>query len=167
MSMQLAYVPWMTGMKYPNMFGLSTRKKSAPDSNDEPLTFLARGFEFKGILNFDGTVRIDGVVTGAIHTKGMLIVGEHAVIDGDVSAGVIVSGGRIHGNVTAREKIKFTSTAALAGTVKTPLLAVEEGVRLKGNCEAKGWTSEHPPQGGLKPDQEPGWPWIQSSASSE
>ncbi len=149
------------------MFGLSTKKKDVPHTSEESLTFLARGFEFNGTLNFDGTVRIDGVVTGAIHTKGMLIVGEHAVIDGDVSAGTIVSGGRIHGNVTAREKVKFTSTAALAGTVKTPLLAVEEGVRLKGNCEAKGRTNEHPPQDGLEPVQEAGWPWIQSSANSE
>jgi cytoskeletal protein CcmA (bactofilin family) len=148
------------------MFGLSTKKKNAPDPSEESLTFLARGFEFKGTLNFDGTVRIDGVVNGAIHTKGMLIVGEHAVIDGDVSAEIIVSGGRIHGNVTAREKVKFTSTAALAGTVKTPLLAVEEGVRLKGNCEAKGWTKGHPPKDGLEPAQQ-GWPRIQSSVSSE
>ena len=149
------------------MFGSPTKKKNVSGSREESLTFLARGFEFKGILNFDGTVRIDGVVTGAIHTKGTLIVGEHAVIDGDVSAGIIVSGGRIHGNVTAREKVKFTSTAAVAGSVKTPLLAVEEGVRLTGNCEAKGWTREHPPQDGLEPAQEPGWPWAQSSASSE
>ena len=149
------------------MFGLSARKKDTPYSSEESLTFLARGFEFKGTLNFDGTVRIDGAVTGAVHTKGMLIVGEHAVIDGDVSAGIIISGGRIHGNVTAREKVKFTSTSALAGTVKTPLLAVEEGVRLKGNCEAKGKMSERPPQDTMVPAQEPGWPWIQSSASSE
>jgi cytoskeletal protein CcmA (bactofilin family) len=149
------------------MFGLSTKTKNAPDSSEDSLTFLARGFEFKGTLNFDGTVRIDGVVTGSVHTKGMLIVGEHAVIDGDVSAGIIISGGRIHGNVTAREKVRFTSTAALAGTVKTPLLAVEEGVRLKGNCEAKGRASEHKPQELVEPAQEPSWPWIQSSASSE
>ncbi len=149
------------------MFGLSTKKKIVPDSSDESLTFLARGFEFKGTLNFDGTVRIDGVVTGAIHTKGKLIVGEYAVIDGDVSAGTIVSGGRIHGNVTAREKAKFTSTAALAGNVKTPLLDVEEGVRFKGNCDAKGWAREHPPQDRLDPVQESGLPRLQSSASSE
>ena len=149
------------------MFGLSAKKENAPDSSNESLTFLARGFEFKGTLNFDGTVRIDGVVTGAIHTKGMLILGEHAVIDGDVSAATIVSGGRIHGNVTAREKVKLTSTAAFAGTVKTPLLAVEEGVRFKGNCEAKGRRCEEPPQEGLDPAQEPGWPRMQTSASSE
>ena len=41
------------------MFGLS-KKKDPSHSNEEALTFLARGFEFNGTLNFDGTVRIDG-----------------------------------------------------------------------------------------------------------
>lgn len=149
------------------MFGHSSKKTTASGSSEESLTFLARGFEFKGTLNFDGTVRIDGVVIGAIHTKGMLIVGEHAVIEGEVSAAIIVSSGRIHGTVTAREKVRFTSTASLAGTVKAPLLAIEEDVRFKGNCEAKGLAADHPTQEPLAAAQESGWPWIQSSASSE
>ena len=96
------------------MFGLS-KKKGPVQSKEETLTFLARGFEFNGTLNFDGMVRIDGVVTGEIHTKGTLIIGEHAVVEGNVSAGTIVSGGQISGNVTAREKLKLVSTAALLG----------------------------------------------------
>ena len=132
------------------MFGLSTKKEDPAHSQDEPLTFLARGFEFKGILILEGTVRIDGVVTGEIHTKGTLILGEHAVIVGDVSAGTIISAGRINGNVTGREKVKLVSTAALMGTITTPLLDVEEGVRLKGKCEAQGLRGEESPQESLK-----------------
>jgi cytoskeletal protein CcmA (bactofilin family) len=106
--------------------------------HDERLTFLARGFEFKGTLHFDGTVRIDGVVTGDVHAKGMLILGQHAVIEGDVSAGTIVSGGRIAGTVTASEKVQLLSTAALLGAVNTPVLRIEEGVRFQGDCETEG-----------------------------
>jgi len=125
-----------------DMFGLPTRKKEPADSQEETLTFLARGFEFKGTLILDGTVRIDGVVSGAIQSKGTIILGKHAVIEGDVSAGTIVSGGRINGNVIAREKVRLLSTAALMGTITTPLLDVEEGVRLKGTCEAQGLHGE-------------------------
>ena len=133
-----------------DMFGLSTQKNDPAYFHEETLTFLARGFEFKGILIFDGTVRIDGVVTGEIHTKGTLILGEHALIVGDVSAGTIISAGRINGNVTGREKVKLVSTAALMGTITTPLLDVEEGVRLKGKCEAQGLRGEESPQESLK-----------------
>jgi cytoskeletal protein CcmA (bactofilin family) len=124
------------------MFGLLSRKKNPPDSVEENLTFLARGFEFKGTLHFDGPVRIDGVVTGEIHTKSTLILGEHALVAGDVTAGTVVSSGTINGNVTATEKVRLVSKAALLGSVKTPLLHVEEGVRFQGSCEAMGDKTE-------------------------
>ena len=132
------------------MFGLSTRKNDAAHSQEETLTFLARGFEFKGTLILDGTVRIDGVVSGAIQSKGTIILGKHAVIEGDVSAGTIVSGGKITGNVIAREKVRLLSTAALMGTITTPLLDVQEGVRLKGTCEAQGLRGEKPSKESLQ-----------------
>ncbi len=138
-----------------DMFGLSTTKKEPAHSQDEPLTFLARGFEFKGTLIFDGTVRIDGVVSGAIQSKGTIILGKHAVIEGDVSAGTIVSGGRINGNVIAREKVRLLSTAALMGTITTPLLDVEEGVCLKGTCEAQGLHGEKSSKESLQRPAEP------------
>ena len=120
------------------MFGLNGKKNETKIFEGETFTFLARGFEFKGLLTFDGTVRIDGKVHGEIHTNGILIVGEHAVIEGAVSAGTIVSGGKVSGNVTATEKVHLLSTAVLLGDVKTPLLRVEEGVRFHGTCEAEG-----------------------------
>jgi cytoskeletal protein CcmA (bactofilin family) len=141
------------------MFGFS-KKKGPAQSKGETLTFLARGFEFNGTLNFDGMVRIDGVVTGEIHTEGTLIIGEHAVVEGNVSAGIIVSGGKINGNVTAREKVKLVSTAALLGTIRTPLLHIEEGVRLKGTCEAQGHRAEQPPDDLPKKLSEPRKPRV-------
>jgi cytoskeletal protein CcmA (bactofilin family) len=68
-------------------------------------------------------------------------MGEHAEIEGDVTAGTIISSGRINGNVTASEKVQLVAPAAVAGTVRTPLLQVEEGVRLVGALEAEGTTS--------------------------
>ena len=107
-------------------------------AGEETFTFLARGFEFRGILTFEGTVRIDGMVSGAIYSKGTVILGEHAVIEGDISAGAIVSSGTINGNVTATERVHLLPSAALNGDLKTPLLRVEEGVEFHGNCEAQG-----------------------------
>src|SRR5437870_11878816 len=107
-------------------------------NGDEPFTFLGKGAEFKGILHFEGTIRIDGRLEGEIHTKGTLMVGEHAVIEGDISAGTIVSGGTINGNLTATERVQLLPSAVLNGDLKTPFLKVEEGVQLHGTCEAEG-----------------------------
>jgi len=122
------------------MFGPNGKKKELPLGGKETLTFLARGFEFKGSLTFEGTVRIDGSVEGEIRSNGTIILGEHAVIDGDVSAGTIVSGGRVTGNVMATEKVHLLPSAVLHGDVMAPIVQVEEGVRLHGNCEVEGRT---------------------------
>src|SRR5437660_1779225 len=109
-------------------------------NGDEPFTFLGKGAQFKGIIHFEGTIRIDGRLEGEIHTKGTLMVGEHAVIEGDINAGTIVSSGTINGNVTAAERVHLLPSATLNGDLNAPLLKVEEGVQLHGNCEAEGGT---------------------------
>jgi cytoskeletal protein CcmA (bactofilin family) len=90
---------------------------------------------FKGVIRYDGTVRIDGRVEGEIHTSGVLLVGRNAVIRARVSAGTIVSCGRIIGDVTATEKISLLAPAVLKGSVKTPQLSLEEGARLIGTTD--------------------------------
>ncbi len=60
------------------------------------------------------------------------------MIEGDISAGTIVSSGTINGNVMATERVHLLPSAALNGELKTPQLKVEEGVQLHGNCEAEG-----------------------------
>src|SRR2546422_10754959 len=107
-------------------------------NGDEPFTFLGKGAQFKGIIHFEGTIRIDGRLEGEIHTKGTLMVGEHAVIEGDISAGTMVSGGVINGNFTAAEPAQLLPSAVVNGGLKTPFLKVEEGAQLHGTCDVAG-----------------------------
>ena len=71
------------------MFELNGKKKNGPEG-DENFTFLGRGVDFKGVINFDGTVRIDGRLEGEVHTKGTLVIGEHAIIKGMITAGTLI-----------------------------------------------------------------------------
>src|SRR2546428_13182624 len=97
------------------MFGSTSKHKELARAGEETFTFLARGFEFKGTLTFEGTVRIDGMVSGAIYSKGTVILGEHAVIEGDISAGTIVSGGGVHRSFTVAQPGAIPPAALLHG----------------------------------------------------
>jgi cytoskeletal protein CcmA (bactofilin family) len=102
---------------------------------EENFTFLGRGVDFKGVIRFDGTVRIDGQLEGEIHAKGTLIIGEHAAIKGLIVAGIVICGGKVNATVTATEKVELLKTAVLIGDVRTPLLGMEEGAHHHGMCE--------------------------------
>jgi cytoskeletal protein CcmA (bactofilin family) len=75
---------------------------------------------------------------GEVHTKGTVIIGDQAIIEGDVHADTVISGGRITGNIIASEKVELLAPGSLVGTIKTPLLSLQEGVSFSGSCEAEG-----------------------------
>ncbi len=128
------------------MWALGGRKDRTSDDG-ENFTFLGKGVDFKGVVNFDGTVRIDGRLEGEIHTTGTLIVGEHAVIKGIVSTGVLVTSGKINGIVTAAEKVQLLKPGILIGDVRTPVVSVEEGSHFHGMCDmgAHKWAEDQSP----------------------
>jgi cytoskeletal protein CcmA (bactofilin family) len=127
------------------MWAMKDRNPETDQSN-ENFTLLGRGVDFKGVVSFDGTVRVDGRVEGEIHTTGTLIVGEHAVIKGVVSAGVLMNSGKINGTITANEKIQILKPGILVGDIRTPLIAIEEGSHFHGMCDmgANQWQEELP-----------------------
>jgi cytoskeletal protein CcmA (bactofilin family) len=119
-------------------------KKAQAGSDHENFTFLGKGVEFKGVLDFDGTVRVDGRVEGEIHTTGTLIVGEHAVIKGIVSAAIVMNSGRINGTVTATEQVQILKPGVLIGDIRTPAVSIENGAHFHGTCDmgAQKWEEE-------------------------
>ena len=45
-----------------------------PDGTDDIIAFVGKGVEFKGVISYSGTVRIDGYLDGEIHTDGVLLI---------------------------------------------------------------------------------------------
>ena len=116
------------------MWAMKERGQQAEQSS-ENFTFFGKGADFKGVVSFNGTIRIDGRVKGEIHTTGTLIVGEHAVIEGIVSVGTLMNSGKIKGTITAIEKIQILKSGVLVGDIRTPVIAIEEGSRFHGMCD--------------------------------
>jgi cytoskeletal protein CcmA (bactofilin family) len=85
-----------------------------------------------GTLTSVGDIQIDGHVEGDVRSAG-LIVGEKAVIHGEVLADDVTVRGRIEGGVRAR-KVLLCSTCHVEGNILHEAFAVETGAFFEGNC---------------------------------
>ena len=101
----------------------------------EITTLLGRGSEFEGKLSFEGTVRIDGKLSGEIFTDDTLIIGEGAEVNAEINVGAIVIEGTIHGNVNAKRSVEIHTPGKVIGNISTPSLFIEKGVIFEGNCQ--------------------------------
>lgn len=110
--------------------GLFSKKNQ---DNSELNAFLGVGTEYRGKLDFVGTVRIDGRFEGEISTDGDLILGRKALIDGTVKVGRLTSCGQIRGDVTVKERTVLEKTSVLTGSLNTPVLVVEQGAVVEGS----------------------------------
>ncbi|HEY2094388.1 MAG TPA: polymer-forming cytoskeletal protein [Thermoanaerobaculia bacterium] len=96
--------------------------------------FLDRGSSFKGELDFEDTMRIDGKFNGTITSKNELIVGESAHIDGDIHVGRIAISGTVVGKIKADQRVEIHRNGKVYSDVDTPALIIEEGAIFQGNC---------------------------------
>ena len=88
--------------------------------------------DVNGQLRFGGAVQIDGTFKGAITTDDTLLVGEHAVIEADVTCGSATVHGTVTGNITAKDSVALESTAQVKGDISAPSLSVAKGAAFDG-----------------------------------
>jgi len=94
--------------------------------NTEKLeSFIGINSAFKGNVDSKGTLRVDGVVEGNI-SADWVIIGEKAHITGDITARGIVIGGKIDGNVKAKEIVEVKNKGHIIGEIVSRKLVVAE-----------------------------------------
>ncbi len=110
------------------------KEKAVTPGRGEIKAFLGEGTDFKGILTFEGTVRVDGKLEGEIITKDTLIVGETAMVNAEIKVHTIVISGVVKGNIVSTGRVEVHRPGKLFGNIKTPSLLIEEGVIFEGGC---------------------------------
>ncbi|MDP2929468.1 MAG: polymer-forming cytoskeletal protein [Candidatus Omnitrophota bacterium] len=83
---------------------------------------------FKDYVN----LKINGTFEGVLNTKGSLMIGEHAVVNADITGESIVVAGNVIGNIIALKDLKLISPARVVGDIRTPLLSIAEGAIFDG-----------------------------------
>jgi cytoskeletal protein CcmA (bactofilin family) len=102
----------------------------------EATTVVGEDTIITGTIRAQGTVRIDGRVEGDICTDDLLMIGEGAIVVGNIYAGSVICRGMIVGDIVASEEVELLESASLNGTVRAPVFLVDDGALLTDNVEA-------------------------------
>ncbi|MSO55042.1 MAG: polymer-forming cytoskeletal protein [Rhodospirillales bacterium] len=118
-----------------NMF---SRNKSAngnghaPRKNSVP-SILSADLKIVGDVISEGEIHVEGSVDGDVRTT-RLMVGENAVIRGEIEAEDVLVHGTVTGHIKAKS-VELTRTARVSGDIIHAELAIERGAFLEGHCK--------------------------------
>lgn len=97
-------------------------------------TIIGVGTTIVGTLKSEGSVEILGNFEGEIEVRENLQIGPEAIVKANLKGGNIKIGGKVIGNVIAKEKTEILSTGKLLGDITTPRLVIADGVFFEGRC---------------------------------
>lgn len=106
-----------------------------PSVSHEITVVLQKGCRLEGRLQFEGTARIDGQFKGEIFTPDILIIGDEAIVSGQIEADVVVISGHFDGEIFATQRVEIQPPAVVRGTIQTAILQVEEGAVFDGKTK--------------------------------
>ena len=106
--------------------------------SDTITMLLGPGTTIEGTVEFENTVRLEGNVVGKIYsTDGKLIIGETAVVDGEIMVNVAIIMGRVKGKIYAGKRVEVYPPGRIEGDIECPAILVKSGVIFNGNCTMK------------------------------
>ncbi|MBR4739676.1 MAG: polymer-forming cytoskeletal protein [Bacteroidales bacterium] len=98
---------------------------------------ISAGTSFKGEIVTTGDIRIDGKFDGRLNSKGRLVVGESAVVNGDVICqNVDFSGKMDKGTFYVADTLSLKSGCSVAGDLRYKRLQVELDASISGTLRA-------------------------------
>ena len=98
---------------------------------------ISAGTAFKGEITTTGDIRIDGKFDGRLTSKGRLVVGESANVDGDVICqNVDFSGKMGKGTFYVADTLSLKSGCSVAGDLRYKRLQVDLDAKITGNLRA-------------------------------
>ncbi len=95
---------------------------------------------------------MDGKIEGEIQSTGSLTVGENARLKAEIKTGTVVVYGKVHGNLTATDRVELKSSAEVIGDIKAKFLTIEAGAIFVGKSTV-GTPSQASSSGDSKPSQ--------------
>ena len=113
------------------------RNKFKPPPPGQAETVIGPTTNFKGSVQNDGGLRVEGVLEGTVETGGNLIIGEEAKVMADVVAYNVSVAGSVKGNIKAN-RVEVLSTGRVWGDITVKSFLVDEGGFISGEIVMEG-----------------------------
>ena len=127
--------------------GNSTSRPS-DSMSDNAINRIVEGTVIEGEIRCESNIRIDGVFTGNIGTKGRLVVGPTGKIDGNVICQNAEIEGFIKGKIQVGQLLSLKTSARVEGDIFTDKLAIEPGAVFTGACSTGNKMKDAPKPAG-------------------
>ncbi len=99
-------------------------------------TLIGADTRIQGDVHFSGGMRIDGHVKGDVIADAgqtsLLVISEHAKVDGEVRAAHLVVNGEINGSVYSTEMLEMQPQTRITGDVNYKKLEMHAGALVSG-----------------------------------
>ncbi len=103
--------------------------------NVNSISLISAGTFINGEIQSPTDIRIDGTFEGKITAKGRVVVGESAVIKGDIICDNVDLWGKVDGGIFAKDTLSLKDGSNLNGKINTRRLTVELGAIFNGTCK--------------------------------
>ncbi len=105
---------------------------------------LSTDVEVKGMLKFTNDLIVDGRIEGEIQSDGNLTIGENARIKAEIRTATVIVHGKVHGNITASDRVDLKAGAEIVGDIKAKILTMEAGAVFVGKSTIGASTQSAP-----------------------
>lgn len=108
-------------------------RKSIDNNLERAINRIVEGTRFKGEIECESNIRIDGSFEGELTTKGRLVVGPQGKVEGTIRCQNCEVEGTLTGQIAVDELLSLKSSAAVEGEVHYGQLSIEPGAKMAGN----------------------------------
>jgi len=122
-------------------------RDNSPASPESVISIIGPGMTIVGDCETDGTVRVEGSVTGSIKAGKAIVIGKQGLVTGEIVTQDAVISGRVEGTLVAASRLELQATCHIEGEVHTRRMQLEEGAVLNGTVHM----SSDPPKLEAKP----------------
>ena len=109
-----------------------------PIVNVNDVSRISAGTVIKGEISSDSDIRVDGTVDGKMYSTGKIVVGESAVLKGDLLCNVVDMWGKMDGDIYVKEVLSVKNSAVINGNIYVRKFQVEMGAQINGSCHMIG-----------------------------